>query len=523
MKQLGILDTAFINLEQANTPQHIGGLGIYDPSSAPGGFVRFKQVIATFQRRLRHQPLFRTRLVTVPGGLDRPYWVRDANFDVEFHLRHIALPQPGDWRQLCIQVARLHARPLDMNRPLWEAYVIEGLDNIPNLPTGCFAIYTKLHHSLVDGAGGSDVMALLHDLEPVTAEPERDAEVVLADTPPSVPELLSKASVNSVRNSLQFLRGAYTNSRALGAYALDLVTGQASLPEIGAPRTRFNGPVGPHRVFDAAEYPLKEFKRIKDATGVKLNDVALAVIAGGMRRYLESRGEAVEGSLTATLPINLRTRRDVSPDDHNQVGSIFTSLHTDQGDPLARLADIAASAREAKSSGEDIPLVDAIRLAGAIAPCVVRPVAGLWSRYHLSQYLPANVSTVISNVAGPPFPLYCAGARLVDYYGLGVLTPGVGLFHLVYSYVDKVTLSVLADREIMPDPEFYRECLDQSFKELAEAVHQRQRKSQRRKSPSSAKKAADAGRRRASPGKRATRQAPARPKSNGASPPHPAA
>ena len=140
MKQLGILDSAFINLEQTNTPQHVGGLGIYDPSTAPGGFVRFKDVIASFERRLGKLPLFRTRIVEVPGGLDRPYWVKDANFDVEFHLRHIALPEPGDWRQLCIQVARLHSRPLDMSRPLWEAYIIEGLDNIPNLPAGCFAV-----------------------------------------------------------------------------------------------------------------------------------------------------------------------------------------------------------------------------------------------------------------------------------------------------------------------------------------------------------------------------------------------
>ena len=134
MKQLGILDSAFVNLEQTNTPQHVGGMGIYDPSTAPGGFVRFKDVIASFERRLGDLPLFRTRLVEVPGGLDRPYWIKDANFDVEFHLRHIALPQPGDWRQLCIQTARLHSRPLDMSRPLWEAYIIEGLDNIPNPP-----------------------------------------------------------------------------------------------------------------------------------------------------------------------------------------------------------------------------------------------------------------------------------------------------------------------------------------------------------------------------------------------------
>ena len=144
MKQLGILDSAFVNLEQTNTPQHVGGLGIYDPSTAPGGFVRFKDVIASFERRLGDLPLFRTRLVEVPGGLDRPYWIKDANFDVEFHLRHIALPQPGDWRQLCIQTARLHSRPLDMSRPLWEAYIIEGLGQHPQSSQ---RLFRRLHQN----------------------------------------------------------------------------------------------------------------------------------------------------------------------------------------------------------------------------------------------------------------------------------------------------------------------------------------------------------------------------------------
>ncbi|MBN7796298.1 WS/DGAT/MGAT family O-acyltransferase [Parahaliea mediterranea] len=480
MKQLGVLDAAFINLEQANTPQHIGGLGLYDPSTAPGGQVRFKQVIATFERRLRLNPLFRTRLVKVPGGIDRPYWVKDANFDVEFHLRHIALPQPGDWRQLCIQVARLHARPLDMNRPLWEVYVIEGLDNIPNLPAGCFAIYTKLHHALVDGAGGSDVLALTHDREPNPPQEVRSEQPLLSDTPPTVPELLSKATVNGLRNSLGFSRAALVNGASLARYGAGLLRGKVPLPELSAPRTRFNGPVGPHRVFEAAEFPLQEFKRIKDFAGVKVNDVAMAVIAGAMRQYLEQKGELPEGSLTATLPLNMRTRRGGS-DDHNQVGAVFTSLHSDTPDPLERLAAIGASTRNAKTWGEQTPLVDIIRLAGAVSPVIAESAAGLWSHYELSRYLPANVSTVISNVAGPPFPLYCAGAQMVDYYGLGVLTPGVGIFHLVFSYADKVTLSVLADREILPDPQLYRQCLERTFDELSRGARPARKTRARRK------------------------------------------
>ncbi|MFT6288356.1 MAG: WS/DGAT/MGAT family acyltransferase [Alcanivorax sp.] len=486
MKQLGILDSAFINLEQTNTPQHVGGLGIYDPSTAPGGVVRFKQVIDNFERRLNQNPLFRTRLVEVPGGLDRPYWVKDANFDVEFHLRHIALPQPGDWRQLCIQVARLHSRPIDMSRPLWEAYIIEGLDNIPNLPTGCFAVYTKMHHALVDGAGGASFIALLHDLvaEP-TAEDERariSDEPLLVDSEPSVAELLTKASVNSLKNGLDVMRGSVKNSIALGKYALDIARKEIPAPDMSAPKTILNQAVGPHRVFDAAEFPLDGFKDIKSAAQVTLNDVALGVIGGALQRYLVAKGEAPQGSLAASMPVNMRTRRGTN-DDNNQVGAVFASLHSDIEDPLERLSAVHETTKEAKTHGEASPMVDILKLAGAFSPFITKTLAGFWSRNQLSKLLPVNISTVISNVPGPNFPLYCAGAKMVDYYGLGVLTPGMGIFHLVFSYSGKVTLSVLADRDILPDPEFYKDCLVSSYQEMYQAVvpHKKSRKATAKK------------------------------------------
>lgn len=470
MKQLGILDSAFINLEQGNTPQHVGGLGIYDPSTAPDGFVRFKQVIANFERRLSRQPLFRTRLVEVPGGVDRPYWVKDANFDVEFHLRHIALPEPGDWRQLCIQIARLHARPLDMSRPLWEAYIIEGIDTIPGLPEGSFAIYTKMHHALVDGAGGASFMAAIHDLEP---EPKYDEntepEPRLVDRQPSTAELLGKAAIHQVGGTVDLVRGAVGLTRELGTFALKIARKEIAMPELQSPKTRFNNAVGPHRVFDATDFSLADFKMIKDRCGVKLNDVALAVVGGALYRYLDTKGETPELPLAASLPVNMRTRRGDNQ-DNNQVGSIFSSLHTDISDPIERLKAIHASTVEAKEFGEQSPLVDIMKLAGIFSPAVTKTMASLWSDNNLSQFIPANTSTVITNVPGPNFDLYCAGARLVTYHGLGVLTPGIGLFHTVFSQSDRVNLSILGDRDTIPDPSLYIECLRASFEEIKTAA-----------------------------------------------------
>ncbi len=467
MKQLGVLDTAFINLEQTNTPQHIGGLGIYDPSTAPGGFVRFKHVIANFEQRLNRLPLFRTRLHEVPGNIDRPYWVVDENFDVEFHLRHIALPHPGDWRQLCIQIARLHARPLDMSRPLWEAYIIEGLDNIPDLPEGSFAIYTKMHHALVDGAGGQSFMAALHDLEPAPEEVDYllNQTPLLIDHKPNAGELMVRAVMNQTKNTFTLASGSVGLVKDFAKLGYGIARKSIPRPDIQAPKTRFNQPVGKHRAFEAASFSVEDFKLIKNAFGMKVNDVALAVVSGAMVRYLDFVGELPEVSLAATIPMNMRTRRGESG-DNNQVGSVFCKLHTDIKDPIERLKAIHDSANDAKEFGEKSPLVDAMKLVGVFSPWFAKGGAKLYSSGKISRHMPVNVSTVVTNVPGPNFDLYSAGARLVRYHGLGVLTPGVGLFHAVFSFGSAMTISVLADRDQLEQPDKYRAFLEDSFQEL---------------------------------------------------------
>ncbi|MEH6549511.1 MAG: wax ester/triacylglycerol synthase family O-acyltransferase [Pseudomonadales bacterium] len=470
MKQLGILDAAFINLEQPNTPQHVGGMGIYDPSTSEDGFVRFKQVIANFEHRLAAMPLFRTRLVEVPGGIDRPYFVMDDKFDVEFHLRHIALPYPGDWRQLCIQLARLHARPLDMSRPLWEAYIIEGLDNIPDLPKGSFAVYTKMHHCLVDGAGGQSFMAALHDLEP-NPDPSKNFMPVdsphIVDREPSSGELLTRALSNKITGSVGLVKGTVGLGIDLAKMGIKIARDEIPAPDINAPKTRLNRPVGPHRVFEAAMFSLDDFKTIKNAAGVTVNDVALGVISGALRKYLEHYDELPDEALAASMPLNMRTRRETT-EDNNQVGAVFASLHTNVASPMDRLRAIHGSTQEAKTFGENSPMVDALKLAGVFSPLVSKTLSRIYSENELSRSMPMNISTVISNVPGPPIDLYCAGARLVRYHGLGLLTPGCGMFHLIFSSSGIVTMSVLADRDILPDPEFYRQLLEESFAELLE-------------------------------------------------------
>ena len=471
MKQLGVLDSAFINLELPGTPQHIGGLGIYDPSTAPGGFVRFKSVIAGFERRLRRTPQFRARLQQVPGGIDRPYWIIDEDFDLEFHVRHIALPAPGAWRQLCIQVARLHARALDFSRPLWEAWIIEGLDNVPGLPRGSFAIYGKLHHALFDGAGGQVFVDALHDLAPVPVEeaPAGAQDRLYADEALGEVQMLGRAAMHQLVNGVDVAQGML---RAGGEIARMLLghgeDGGKSLLA-SAPRTRFNEPVGPRRSFEAASFALADFRALRNATGARLNTLALTVIGGALRRYLGARAELPERALNAAIPLDLRRRRADSGDT-NQVGTVYLSLHTDLADPLQRLEAVRRGADGARERGARYPLVDTMKLAGLLPPALVRAAGEFYAAHGLTRRMPLVTSTVVANAAGPEIPLYCAGARLVRYHGLGPLSPGMGIYHTVFSCNDTLTMSVLADREHMPDPAFYRECLEESFAELRDAL-----------------------------------------------------
>ncbi len=479
MKQLGIVDSTFANLEHPVVPQHVGGLGIYNPSTAPDGFVRFKQVLANFEERLKRVPLFRTRLVHVPFGLDRSYFVVDRNFDVEFHIRHIALPRPGDWRQLCIQVARLHARPLDMSRPLWECYVIEGLDNVEGVEPGSFAVYTKLHHCLVDGAGGQSFMMALHDLSPNPDPIPTEGVESIADSQPGDISLLARALMNRTRGVVGDVRDAVEVGTNVLRTIWRIQTGELPPYTSGGPKSRFDEPIGQHRVFDALTFDLADIKAIKDASGTTINDVVVAIVAGAIREYLLTKGELPDEPLALSMPVDMRTRKGET-EDANQIGTITATVHTDIADPLRRLHAIHDSI-EASKQFIDTPLADFTKITGYISPIIAKRAASLYIDYGLTRYLPAGNCGIVTNMRGAPVQLYCAGARLDQYHCIGLLTPGCGICHAAFSMNDLLSLAFLADRDAMPDPEFYRECLEDSFVALKSAVNAQTRRKPRRK------------------------------------------
>lgn len=469
MEQLSGLDAAFINLETKNAPTHISGLNIYDQSTAPGGLVTFKGILSNIESRLHLARCFRQKIVRVPFGFDHPYWIEDPDFDLEFHVRHIALPRPGDWRQLCIQVARLHARPLDLGKPLWEMYVIEGLDEVEGLPPGCFAVLTKIHHAAIDGISGVEMTAATHDLE-VDGKPEPPTEPWVPESEPSVLELSMRAIANNTSQPLRF-------ARILGEAAPPVIRAavEASRRDDGeapaeVPRTRFNGSVSPHRVFEASSFSLDEIKQIRKCVeGCTVNDVILSIVGGTLRRYLEHHLELPIESLSAFAPISTR-RADEAGKAGNQVSGMFVTLHTDERDPVRRLEKVYRTTQSSKEMTKAVgarTMTDVTQtMPGALAGLSGRLIA----RTGLMSAMRPVTHCVVSNVPGPQMPLYFTGARMVACFGLGLPMEGIGLFHAVLSYDGNITVSVTACREQMPDPGFYAECLEASFRELREAA-----------------------------------------------------
>lgn len=477
MEQLSWTDDMMLRAERPETPMQIQMLLIYDQSTAPDGKVTFKRTLEEIDARLHLAPTFRRRLTDLPGSLHMPYWVDDPNFDLEYHVRHIALPQPGDWRQLCIQIARIHGRQLDLRRPPWEMTVIEGLNSIPGVPNGSFAISLKLHHCVVDGMESVELMAAMHDLAHDSERPGPPEKPWNPGALPSTADLVARTTINGVLHPLR--AGKVLIPSALGALrhvaelpgkiaggvAATLAPGSGSF---FAPSTRFNGAATPHRVFDARFHELADFKRIKACVpNATINDVALAYVGGALRHYLDSHGELPDETLVAACPASIRSSSETGSGGNRLFGRLH-ALETAIADPLERLTaivDDTSACRDTADSSSSARLMD---LVGTVPTTLIGLTVKAASAVSFSG--PAIANTTVSNVPGPTDPIYFAGARLLRVTGLGPLIGGMNLFHIVASYNGTVSIGVTADRSALPDPGHYADCMQSAFEEMLSAA-----------------------------------------------------
>ncbi len=477
MQQLSWTDDMMLRAERPETPMQIQLLLIYDPSTAPGGRVTYKGILEEIESRLHLAPTFRRRLTELPGGLHMPYWVDDPNFDLEYHVRHIALPQPGDWRQLCIQIARIHARQIDLRRPPWEMTVIEGLNAVPGVAPGSFAVGVKLHHCAADGMESVELLAALHDLAPDGPRPAPPETPWEPDDLPSTAALVSRTAVNFAQypvraggvvgpTALKAVRELVgLPARLAGGVATALTPGSGSL---FAPATRFNGSASPHRVFEARFHDLADFQRIKASVpGATINDVAVAYVGGTLRRYLEDHDELPDDTLVAACPASIRDSSEKGAGGNRLFGRL-QSLQTDSPDSHKRLESIVTESSAFRENSDKSNASRLMELVGLVPTTLLGMTVKAASAMPFSG--PTIANTTVSNVPGPTEPIYFTGARLVRVTGLGPLIAGMNLFHVIASYNGTVSMGVTADRDALPDPAHYAECMQAAFDELLAAA-----------------------------------------------------
>jgi WS/DGAT/MGAT family acyltransferase len=489
--RLSAVETSFIIGETNARPAHIGNLSIF----APNGDERltYDAVKKLVAERLDLAPAFRRRIVEVPFGLDRPYAVDTDSLDIEFHVRQIAVPAPGNREQLAEIVARLHARRLDRSRPLWELYVIDGL------PEGRVGLYSKVHFVAVDAAHGTEIMTALLDsapggrTEPTPTPPPSTSRV------PTQLEMLTGAGLSLARHPRRLVRVQREMARRIGqslgaqmpsasaayretvrrthglAWLSRFIDGGGdsgdehylSRPVMRGPRVSFNRPVTPHRRVGFASVPFADIHDIKQASGTTVHDVVMAICAGGVRHWLSARGELPTEPLLAAVPVLVRTDAD---DLADHVSMMIAPLPTNETDPRRRLARAHEAMRIAKERHHAVPanlIQDMTRYA---PPAVAGLAARLVGAIPIDEMASPPFNLTISNVPGPRHAVYCAGHRLVANYPLSVISAGVGLHISLVTYDGELHLGVVTCREALPSQWELVDDIVASFHELRAAV-----------------------------------------------------
>jgi WS/DGAT/MGAT family acyltransferase len=490
MQQLTSLDAQFLAIESPRTYGHVGGLAVYDPSTAPGGEITHQDICRLVSERLHLLPPFTRKLVEVPLGLDHPYWIEDADFDIDFHIRDSAVAPPGDDSKLAHTVERIFARPLDRTRPLWELYVIHGLKG------GRVALLTKIHHAVVDGVSGNEILSTLLDVSPEGREiPAPPEDGPRGERKPSQLEMLGRGVLGLPRQPLRMVRaiptvipnlsdfpgvgaipGAPSAVKALtkawGVLPGTRNPGVLETTTARPPRTPFNGRISAHRSFAFGSLSLDAVKQLKNELGITVNDVVVALCATAVRDWLIERDALPADPLVAMVPMSVRTEEQMGTYG-NRVSMMIVPIPTDVDDPRERLMTAHKTLKSAKERHRALP-ADLLTDATSFIPPAVHARASRLTM-ELGGRLAPPLNLVISNVPGPRDPLYLAGAQLQANFPVSVVTDGVGLNMTVMSYRDHVDFGLVGDRELMGDTWPLMEGLESALDELCEVVCKKKR------------------------------------------------
>ena len=453
MQTLSPLDAWFLHIEDAVTHMHIGSVGIFEgpPPSA-------EKLCGAIGARLPLVPRYRQKVRFVPLGLGRPVWVEDPAFDIDYHVRRTALASPGSERELRKLMGRVMSQQLDRNKPLWEIWVVEGLDK------GRWAFISKSHHAMVDGVAATDLLSVLLDSQ-------REPEPAPADgwNPPSEPAstaLVTHAVAEralSPREGVRTVLAAVRGPSRVAREALSVGRGLMNLGRIAAPgsASSLNGPVGPHRRWNWARGRLADVKRIREAYGGTVNDVVLSVIAGGFRTLLLAHDEPVEDRVVRTLvPVSVRAEEERGT-FNNKVSAMFAELPVGIDDPVARLEAIHEQMQELKQSGQAVA-AERLTALGGFAPAMLLALAA-----RVGSRLPqSSVNTVTTNVPGPQRSLYLGGRRMLEAFPFVPVGGSVRIGIAIFSYDGNINFGVTGDAAVEQDIAILCEAIEQSIAEL---------------------------------------------------------
>jgi WS/DGAT/MGAT family acyltransferase len=459
LQPLSGLDAAFLYLEASGPPMHVGSVMLLEvPARQQPKF--FDRLAAHLRERMPRAPVLRKQLHEAPFGLGHPLWAELPDVDLRRHLLRRRLPGSGGRARLEALVAKLHADVLPRERPLWQFVLVE------NVEPGVVALYSKVHHALLDGQGGVALARALLDVE-ATAPAARRRGAAKSAEPPSRTrsrDLARTASAATVRQFANILRALPATMKAAAPRGGMLSSLRSSL--LLAPDSVFNRQVGPKRSYATLSLPLDEARRIAKAQGASLNDVVLAVCAGALRTLLLGEGALPRAPLVAAMPVSLRESGNQQVD--NQVSMVQCSLATDIADPIERLRAIQASTAQLKQRVGAFKGLIPTDFPGLAAPLWAAGLSRLWGRGKLAERLPALANVAISNVPGPPVPLYLAGARLRHYHPVSIVVHGLAFNITVQSYAGALEFGLTACRDVIAKPAIVAEAMAAAFQELSE-------------------------------------------------------
>ncbi len=463
MQRLSGLDATMLYLETPSVHMHVGGAFVFDGNDLDRSpYDAMRELI---ESRLHLIPPFRRRLVGVPFGIHHPLWIEDPDFQLSYHLRRAALPAPGGEHELALFAGEVMGRQLDRARPLWESYVVEGLRD------GMFAFITKTHHAAIDGVSGAELAVNLLDLCPEVVQVPAPEQAWTPDRVPSDFEMLSHAMSSLSRQPLSAVKSLRrTVEMTLNMRERNRQPGVVPPPgPFSAPRCSLNATISPHRKAAFTDVSLDDVKLIKNVFGGTVNDVVLALVAGALRTHFEEKGEYLDESLIAAVPISVRTE-DQRGTLGNKISSMLASLATTIDDPVKRYQVICDGTRAAKEQEQAIGAATLTEWAEYASPAIAGRAARIMSNLRVFDKVRPLFNVTVSNIPGTDFPLFSAGARVVAMNPMGPLMDGIGLNATVMSYMGRMYFGLISCWETVPEVEKIAGYLNDSLVELRKAA-----------------------------------------------------